>query len=74
MAGNLEPANPPPRRARPQAARLSPEALAASRGGVREGLEWLGRPPEARAGRLVRALALLARFVLFVVFRFRVTT
>ncbi|MBI2777616.1 MAG: 1-acyl-sn-glycerol-3-phosphate acyltransferase [Chloroflexi bacterium] len=67
------------RRARParrgaQLARLSPEALAAARGGVREGLAWLGRPPESRAGLLVRLVALLARFLLFGVFRFRVTT
>ncbi len=64
---------PAPRRSRPQRARLSPQALAGARGGVREGLDWLGRPPESRAGLLVRAVALVARFLLFVVFRFRVT-
>ncbi|MBA3875354.1 MAG: hypothetical protein C0498_00215 [Anaerolinea sp.] len=63
-----------PRRARRQRARLSPQALAAARGGVREGLDWLGRPPDATAGLLVRAVAVLARFLLFAVFRFRVTT
>ncbi|HSO28271.1 MAG TPA: lysophospholipid acyltransferase family protein [Candidatus Sulfomarinibacteraceae bacterium] len=69
-----EPAGPAPRRARPGRARVSPEALAAARGGVREGLDWLGRPPETNAGLLVRAFAALARFLLFVVFRFRVLT
>ena len=50
--------------------------LAAARGsgGDREGLDWLGREPEARASLLYRALRLLARFILFVLFRFRVTT
>jgi 1-acyl-sn-glycerol-3-phosphate acyltransferase len=65
---------PGPRRPRAERARLSPAALAEARGGVREGLDWLGRPPESRAGILVRAAALLARFILFVVFRFRVAT
>jgi len=65
---------PPPRRARPERARLSPQALAAARGGAREGLEWLGRPPESQATPLVRVVALVSRFILFVVFRIRVTT
>jgi 1-acyl-sn-glycerol-3-phosphate acyltransferase len=69
-----EPSGPAPRRARPQRARLSPQALAEARGGVREGLDWLGRPPETRAGLLVRAVSAFARFLLFVVFRFRVST
>ena len=43
------PASDRPRRPRSAArARLRPEALAAARGGAREGLDWLGRPPEAR--------------------------
>jgi 1-acyl-sn-glycerol-3-phosphate acyltransferase len=63
-----------PRRRRPERARVSPEALARVRGDAREGLDWLGRPPESRAGLFVRAMALLARFILFVIFRFRVTT
>ncbi len=37
-----------PSRRRP-AARTSPEALAAARGGIEEGLAWLGREPESRA-------------------------
>ena len=63
----------PARRPRPQQARLAPQALAAARGSAREGLDWLGRPPEARAGLRVRVVAVVARFLLFVVFRFRVS-
>ena len=48
--------------------------MAAARGGAREGLAWLGRPPEAKASWLYRATRLLARMVLFGVFRFRVET
>jgi 1-acyl-sn-glycerol-3-phosphate acyltransferase len=66
------PTPPRPGRQRAQPPRLAPERIAADRGGVREGLEWLGRPPEVRASRLVRALALIARFAFFVVLRFRV--
>ena len=64
------------RRRRPPPSRLAPDAIASARGsgGAREGLDWLGRRPEARASLLYRALRLLARFVIFVVFRFRVTT
>lgn len=62
-----------PSRKRPRA-RLRPEALAAARGGAREGLDWLGRQPEARATLFYRAVRLLARFVLFGVFRFRIDT
>jgi len=59
--------------ARPRA-RLSPERIARERGGALEGLEWLGRTPEARASLLYRAARLLARFVLFVLFRFEIET
>ena len=62
------------RRRRPPPARVSPEALAASRGGALEGLAWLGREPEARASLFYRAVRLLARFLMFVVFRFRIDT
>jgi 1-acyl-sn-glycerol-3-phosphate acyltransferase len=62
-----------PYRKRPRA-RLRPEALAAARGGAREGLDWLGRQPEARASLLYRATRLLARFLLFGAFRFRIET
>ena len=62
----------PRRPRRPPPGRIAPEALARARGGATEGLDWLGRPPEARASLLVRFLALFARFVLFGVFRFQV--
>lgn len=62
-----------PRR-RPPPARVTPEALAAARGGAVEGLAWLGRTLEARASRRYRLVRLVARFVLFVVFRFRIRT
>jgi 1-acyl-sn-glycerol-3-phosphate acyltransferase len=39
-----------------------------------EGLDWLGRAPEARAGLLYRAIRLFARALLFGVFRFRIET
>jgi 1-acyl-sn-glycerol-3-phosphate acyltransferase len=48
--------------------------MAAARGGAVEGLAWLGRRPEARASWLYRFLRLLARLVMFVVFRFRIRT
>jgi len=48
--------------------------MAAARGGAREGLDWLGRQPEARASILYRVLRLIARFVLFGLFRFRIET
>ena len=53
---------------------MSPEALAAARGGAVEGLAWLGRPPEAKASILYRMLRLVARFVIFGVFRIRIRT
>ena len=67
---------PPPAtgRRRPPPGRISPEALAARRGGAVEGLAWLGRPPEASASMLYRLLRLVARFFIFVVFRFRIRT
>ncbi|HLX34879.1 MAG TPA: lysophospholipid acyltransferase family protein [Candidatus Limnocylindrales bacterium] len=60
--------------ARRPRARLRPQALAAARGGAREGLDWLGHAPEAKAGLWYRAIRLVARFLLFGVFRFRVET
>jgi 1-acyl-sn-glycerol-3-phosphate acyltransferase len=64
----------PAGRRRPPPGRLAPQALADARGGAREGLEWLGRVPESRASLRYRALRLLARVVLFGVFRFRIRT
>jgi Acyltransferase len=54
------------------AARLRPEALAKARGGAREGLDWLGHPPSPKVPLFYRFVVLLARFLLFVVFRFRI--
>ncbi len=65
------PPRPPSKRPR---ARLRPEALAASRGGAREGLDWLGRPPEARASLAYRLVRLVTRVVIFGIFRFRIQT
>jgi 1-acyl-sn-glycerol-3-phosphate acyltransferase len=65
---------PPPRRRRPPPGRVAPQALADARGGAVEGLAWLGRTPESRASVLYRLVRLLARFILFVVFRFRIET
>jgi acyltransferase-like protein len=70
--GGQEPSRSAPRR--PPPARVSPEALAAARGGAIEGLAWLGRRPESKASIRYRLVRLLARFVLFVVFRFRIRT
>ena len=53
--------------------RIAPEAMAAARGGAVEGLDWLGRPPEAKADLLVRLVMLVTRFLLFGVFRFRIS-
>ena len=64
----------PPRRARRPSARVSPEAMAAARGGAIEGLEWLGRPPEVGASLGYRLLGVAVRFVLFGLFRFRIVT
>ena len=59
---------------RPPPGRISPEAMAAARGGAVEGLAWLGRTPESSASVFYRLVRLFARFVLFVVFRFRLRT
>jgi 1-acyl-sn-glycerol-3-phosphate acyltransferase len=49
-------------------------ATARGHGGAQEGLDWLGRAPESKASLLYRAVRLLARFMLFGLFRFRVIT
>jgi 1-acyl-sn-glycerol-3-phosphate acyltransferase len=59
---------------RPPPARVSPEALAAARGGALEGLAWLGRTPESKASLLYRVVRLIVRFVCFGLFRFRIAT
>ena len=61
-------------RRRPPAGRISPQALAAQRGGAVEGLAWLGRSPEAKASFLYRVVRPIGRFVLFGLFRFQVQT
>jgi hypothetical protein len=71
--GAPEAISPPSRRRRPPPPRLAPQALSQRRGGGLEGLAWLGRPPEVGATPQYRAVRLLARFLLFGVFRFRVT-
>jgi 1-acyl-sn-glycerol-3-phosphate acyltransferase len=48
--------------------------MAAARGGAVEGLTWLGRPPEAKASLLYRAVRLLVRLLCFGIFRFRIAT
>ena len=68
-----EPAG-PARRRRPPPGRIAPQALADARGGAVEGLAWLGRVPESRASIFYRLVRLLARFLLFVVFRIRIET
>lgn len=66
--------SPEARRRRPPPGRISPEALAAARGGAVEGLVWLGRPPEAKASVLYRVVRLFGRFVIFGLFRIRIRT
>ena len=53
---------------------MAPQALADARGGAVEGLTWLGRVPESKASLLYRAVRLLARFILFELFRFHIET
>ena len=65
---------PAAKRRRPPPGRISPEALAARRGGAVEGLAWLGRPPEAKASLTYRFLRLVARFAIFGLFRFKIRT
>jgi len=65
---------PAAKRRRPPPGRISPEALAARRGGATEGLAWLGRPPEAKASLTYRSLRLIGRFALFGLFRFKIRT
>jgi 1-acyl-sn-glycerol-3-phosphate acyltransferase len=46
--------------------------MARARGDAREGLAWLGRPPEVHATLPYHLARLVARFVLFGLFRFRI--
>jgi len=66
---------PAPVASRRPPSRLAPDVLAAGRrSGAREGLAWLGREPESEASLLYRCVRLLARFILFGLFRFRIET
>jgi 1-acyl-sn-glycerol-3-phosphate acyltransferase len=66
-----EPSSEPSRRrARPLPARIRPSEVAARRGDTREGLAWLGHPPQVRATLLVRLMAAFGRSLAFGVFRF----
>ena len=67
-------AQPTGRRRRPPPGRISPQALADARGGAVEGLQWLGRTPEARASIFYRLVRLFARFVMFGLLRFKIAT
>lgn len=59
-------------RRRPKS-RLDPSVLEnARRSGAREGLDWLGREPEARASLFYRVFRVVVRCLLYGVFRFRV--
>ncbi len=67
--------SPAPRTARRRPrARVRPEALAAARGGAREGLDWLGRRPEAKASLLYRVASVFWRLLVFGLFRIKVRT
>ncbi len=59
-----------PRRRGP--ANTRPEAVRASRGDTREGLDWLGKTPDVRAGLAYRLARALARALLIGVCGFRV--
>jgi 1-acyl-sn-glycerol-3-phosphate acyltransferase len=48
--------------------------MADARGGAVEGLAWLGRAPESRASLFYRLVRLVARAILFGLFRFRIST
>ena len=48
--------------------------MAAARGGAVEGLAWLGRPPEAKGSWLYRGLRVVARLVIFGLFRMHIRT
>jgi 1-acyl-sn-glycerol-3-phosphate acyltransferase len=66
-----DPSSPRARRPRP---RVAVDRIRRERGGALEGLAWLGRAPEARAGLTYRLVRLLARLVLFGLLRFRIAT
>jgi 1-acyl-sn-glycerol-3-phosphate acyltransferase len=60
-----------PKRARPLPARMRVSEVAANHRDTREGIDWLGHPPEARAGLVYRLTNLLGRSIAFGLFRFK---
>ncbi len=59
-------------RRRRAAANIRPDEIRRARGSVQEGLDWLGKPPEVRAGIAFRLARATARVVLLGVCGFRV--
>jgi 1-acyl-sn-glycerol-3-phosphate acyltransferase len=59
-------------RRRRAAANIRPEEIRRARGEVREGLDWLGRPPDVRAGIAFRLARAVARVLLVGICGFRV--
>lgn len=59
-------------RRRRTAANIRPEEVRRARGDVREGLDWLGKPPDIRAGLAFRLARAISRAVLVGICRFRV--
>ncbi len=73
--GPTEAPDPTPQPRRRPPSRLDRGVLDRARdGSALEGLRWLGREPESRATLYYRAVRLFVRFLLFVVFRFRIQT
>lgn len=60
-----------PRRRRAEA-NIRPDEVRRARGDVREGLEWLGKPPDVRAGIAFRLARAVSRIVLMGLCGFRV--
>jgi 1-acyl-sn-glycerol-3-phosphate acyltransferase len=61
------------KRRRKPPSRLDPSVLERGKS-AQEGLDWLGREPEAKASLLYRLVRLFARFLLFGVFRLKIRT
>lgn len=59
-------------RRRRAAANIRPDEIRRARGDVREGLDWLGQPPDIRAGFVFRLARAIARLLLLGVCGFRV--
>jgi 1-acyl-sn-glycerol-3-phosphate acyltransferase len=60
-------------RRRRAAANIRPDEIRRARGEVREGLDWLGKPPDVRAGIAFRLARASARVVLLGICGFRVS-